>query len=107
MSFAPCISTPSDDSCHYPDTSDLDEFVLNNKGRIWVGSSYSNYGRPWQFAQFQKDSLEVSLWMLNKLSYKDRGDPIKARQCVGVCLCVVQTLGVAHLVIVQMLWSIQ
>lgn len=57
--------------------SDLDEYVLNNKGRIWVGSAKSNYGRPWQFAQFNTDSLQVSLWLLNKMPYTDRGDPIK------------------------------
>ncbi len=64
--------------------SDLDEYVLNNKGRIWVGSANSNYGRPWQFAQFNKDSLEVTLWLLNKIPYTDRGDPIKVK-FTGYC----------------------
>ena len=66
-----------EDSCHYPETAKLEEYVLNNKGRIWVGSAGSNYGRPWQFAQFKRESLEVSLWLLNNLYYNDRGDPIK------------------------------
>lgn len=70
----------TDDSCHYPTTSDLEEYVLNSKGRIWVGSSYNNYGRPWQFAQFAKDSLEVVLWMLDHMLGTERGDPIQVGQ---------------------------
>ncbi len=68
---------PSEDTCHYPKTADLDEYVLNNRGRIWVGSAYNNYGRPWQFAQFQRDSLEVALWILEKMRALDRTDPVK------------------------------
>jgi len=66
----------AEDSCVYSDVSDLDEYVLNTSGRIWVGSSRSNYGRPWQFAQFDKDCLEVALWLLEKMKPKDRRDPI-------------------------------
>lgn len=51
--------------------------MLNNQGRIWVGSANSNYGRPWQFAQFTKQALQVALYLLDKLPKKDRADPIK------------------------------
>ena len=27
------------------------EYVLNEQGRIWVGSARNNYGRPWNFGQ--------------------------------------------------------
>ena len=50
---------------------------MNTKGRIWVGSSTNNYGRPWQFAQFTKDSLEVVLWMLDHMKGDERADPIQ------------------------------
>ena len=69
-----------DDSCHYPNTSDLNEYVLNTKGRIWVGSARSNFGRPWQFAQFQKDSLEVALWILDRMNVSERCNPIKVHR---------------------------
>lgn len=60
----------ADDSCHYPTTSDLEEeYVLNTKGRIWVGSAQRNYGRPWQFGQFSKDRGT------------NRGDPVEVSQC--------------------------
>lgn len=77
----------ADDSCHYPQTSDLREYVLNAKGRIWVGSSRSNYGRPWQFSQFSKDSLEVALWILDQMKGGDRADPVKVKdECLAVNL---------------------
>jgi hypothetical protein len=27
------------------------EYVLNDTGRIWVGSARSHFGRPWNFGQ--------------------------------------------------------
>lgn len=74
----------TEDSCHYAgDPAHLEEYVLNNHGKIWVGSSYNNYGRPWQFAQFKKDSLDVALWAMDKMQQFDRGDPIKVRQLMS------------------------
>ena len=68
---------PSEDSCYYPDTSELDEYVLSSQGRIWVGSADSNYGKPWQFAQFTTQALQVALYLLDTLTKKDRADPIQ------------------------------
>ena len=58
-------------------TGELSEYVLNNQGRIWVGSDDSNYGRPWQFAQFTPQALNVALYVLDKMSNWDRADPVK------------------------------
>ena len=66
----------TEDLCNYPDESELDEYILNTSGRIWVGSSRSNYGRPWQFSQFSNDCLEVALWLMEKMKPRDRGNPI-------------------------------
>ena len=75
---APPPLPSSEDSCYFPHTSDLEEYVLNSKGRIWVGSDRNNYGRPWQFAQFSKDSLEVALWILDHMkAARDQADPVK------------------------------
>ena len=64
--------------------SDLDEYVLNTKGRIWVGSARSNYGRPWQFSQFSKDCLEVALWILEHMKGDQRNDPVEVRVGCGL-----------------------
>lgn len=41
----------------------LDEYILNETGRIWVGTSQHFRGRPWNFGQVSgyKESLETSL----------------------------------------------
>jgi len=41
-----------------------DEYVLNESGRIWVGSKNSYYGKPWIFGQFEKESLSTALYVL-------------------------------------------
>jgi transglutaminase 1 len=28
-----------------------EEYVMNDTGRIWVGSKWRNVGRPWNFGQ--------------------------------------------------------
>ena len=66
-----------EDGCYYPNTSDLSEYVLNNAGQIWVGNDRSNWGRPWQFGQFTKDSLEVALWIVDRMPVGDRSNPIE------------------------------
>lgn len=65
-----------DDICQYPTASHLDEYVLNTKGKIWVGSDCSKVGNAWQYAQFNKDTLEVALWIMDHMKVIDRGDPI-------------------------------
>ena len=71
-----CYGYSTEDACSYPTTSDLEEYVLNTSGKIWVGSANSNYGRPWQFAQFNDNCLDVILWILEKMKPKERGNPI-------------------------------
>ena len=84
VSPPPPTHTHTEDSCYYDaGVSDLDEYVLNTKGRIWVGSARSNYGRPWQFAQFSKDCLEVALWILEHMNGDQRNDPVEVRSGCG------------------------
>ena len=75
-SLPPSPPSYPEDQCYYPQTEELSEYVLNNSGNIWVGSSNSNYGRPWQFAQFKQDALEVALWAINKTTPGERDNPI-------------------------------
>ena len=67
----------TEDKCYYSETRELSEYVLNTRGKIWVGSADSNYGRPWQFAQFTPQALDVAMWVLERLPAQDRADPIK------------------------------
>ena len=78
-SYYICSHTPllPEDTCHYPEADHLEEYVLNNRGRIWKGSARSGYGAPWQFAQFKKESFEVTLYIMDQLSVEKRGDPVQ------------------------------
>ena len=52
-----------------------------------MGSAWSNYGRPWQFAQFKRDSLEVALYAMEQLGVEKRGDAVQVSMFVHVCVC--------------------
>ncbi|CAH1780527.1 unnamed protein product, partial [Owenia fusiformis] len=39
------------DQCFVPDEAERQEYILNETGRIWIGSSKNNRGRPWLFGQ--------------------------------------------------------
>ena len=41
----------ADDVVFMSDPRAREEYVLNDHGRIWVGSANSNAGRPWNFGQ--------------------------------------------------------
>ena len=71
-------TAPSEDSsCYSEDPAHLEEYVLNNSGRIWIGTHDNHYGHPWQFGQYKKESLEVALYILDLMDAEERGDPIK------------------------------
>lgn len=42
------------------------EYVLNDVGRIWIGSKRCHYGRPWIFGQFETPVLDTALLLLDK-----------------------------------------
>ena len=41
----------ADDVVFMSDARAREEYVLNDHGRIWVGSASSSCGRPWNFGQ--------------------------------------------------------
>ncbi|NXJ60209.1 TGM4 glutamyltransferase, partial [Rostratula benghalensis] len=42
------------------------EYVLNDTGYIYVGSSYSIYNRPWNFGQFEESILDACMYLMDK-----------------------------------------
>lgn len=50
--------------CILSEDDERDEYVLNETGRIWVGSKVKSYGKPWVFGQFEECSLEAALYIL-------------------------------------------
>ncbi|OWF50856.1 Hemocyte protein-glutamine gamma-glutamyltransferase [Mizuhopecten yessoensis] len=68
-----------DDQVYLHDDGLLDEYVLNDTGKIFVGVAKSIGVRPWNFAQFEDPVLDCVLSILDWKGFpaSSRGDPIK------------------------------
>lgn len=55
-----------DDLVYMPDERKLDEYVLTDVGKIWVGPHGSAKGREWVFGQFDKCVLPATMLMFEK-----------------------------------------
>ncbi|NXM72758.1 TGM4 glutamyltransferase, partial [Serilophus lunatus] len=66
-----------DDAVFMADEAQRKEYVLNDTGYIYVGSSFSIYDRPWNFGQFEEYVLDACMYLLDKskLSLNHRRDP--------------------------------
>ncbi|BFZ19490.1 hypothetical protein BsWGS_22529 [Bradybaena similaris] len=67
-----------DDLVYVPDEKLLDEYILNETGRLYRGSASSPSPRPWNFGQFESVVLDVVMYLLdvNRINYAIRGNPI-------------------------------
>ena len=48
------------------DQSLLDEYILNDVGKIWVGPMGTSKGREWVFGQFDETVLPACMLMLDR-----------------------------------------
>ena len=64
---------------------DRSEYVLNETGRVYVGSKRKIFARPWNFGQFEQSSLEAALYLLEKcyLNTESHGNPIKVTRALS------------------------
>ncbi|GJQ79412.1 hypothetical protein Trydic_g16271 [Trypoxylus dichotomus] len=63
----------------------LDEYILNDVGKIWIGPKNSSRGREWVFGQFDGCVLPAIMFMLDmsQMPYQRRGDPIKLTRVIS------------------------
>lgn len=75
----------SDDLVFMEDPKEREEYVLNDHGRIWVGSAFSHCGRPWNFGQFDNPCLEAAVHLLDKAELGDsaRSSPISIVRAIS------------------------
>ena len=61
------------------DEQKREEYVMNDKGKVWVGSYKRSRGRPWAFGQFDDVVLPVAVYLLeiSRVSDPERGNPVK------------------------------
>ncbi|XP_048367765.1 protein-glutamine gamma-glutamyltransferase 4 [Sphaerodactylus townsendi] len=66
------------DSVFMPGDAERAEYVLNDTGCIYVGSTKNVQGRPWNFGQFEEDVLDCCMYLLDKSQIKQnvRKDPV-------------------------------
>ncbi|KAF5290675.1 hypothetical protein FQR65_LT01965 [Abscondita terminalis] len=74
-----------EDLVYMPDERMLDEYMLTDVGKIWVGPYGSSRGREWVFGQFDKCVLPAAMLMFQKSGFGDpsRGDPIRVARLIS------------------------
>lgn len=75
----------SEDLVFMEDEQLLDEYVLNDVGKIWVGSWGSARGREWVFGQFDACVLKSCELLLERSGIKanSRGDPVQMCRAIS------------------------
>ena len=75
----------TDDQVHMSDERLLDEYVLNDVGKIWVGPHGSSRGREWIFGQFDAVVLPAVDLMMSRsnVAAVNRGDPIYVTRAIS------------------------
>ncbi|CAB3369006.1 Hypothetical predicted protein [Cloeon dipterum] len=63
----------------------LDEYVLQDVGKIWVGTYQSHWGRQWVFGQFDKAVLPAAMFVLERANLDPtiRGNPIAISRAIS------------------------
>lgn len=87
------------------ETELLNEWVLEDMGKIWVGPHTSTKGRHWVFGQFDDSVLPLVMILLEKsgLAFPSRGNPILVSRALTRMVYVVQTTIIMNSVYTQKL----
>lgn len=79
-----------DDIVHMNDEEQLEEYVLNDNGKVWQGTYKEPKGYQWFFGQFEAVVLPSIMMLLDRSSipHQDRADPVKmARSISAIVSC--------------------
>ncbi|CAH2294403.1 -glutamine gamma-glutamyltransferase K [Pelobates cultripes] len=74
----------------------LQEYVLNENGRIYYGTEYQIGERSWSYGQFDKGVLDAVMYILDRggLSPTSRGDPISVTRVISAMVNSMDDNGV-------------
>jgi hypothetical protein len=75
----------SDDAVYLEGEDLRQEFVLNESGKVWKGSSRRPEGKRWIFGQYDDVVLPAVMYLLelSKLKHADRGNPIQMTRAIS------------------------
>ena len=74
----------SDDVVYMENSKHRDEYIQNDVGKVWQGSSRRYSGKPWVFGQFDDTVLPASCFILQKgMRAGDRGNPVKVARAIS------------------------
>lgn len=74
-----------DDQTYWADLDLLQEYVLNDIGKVWVGPIKTTRGKPWFYGQFDAVVLPAVMFMLDRaeIPFHHRGDPVKVARVIS------------------------
>ncbi|RXG71622.1 Hemocyte protein-glutamine gamma-glutamyltransferase, partial [Armadillidium vulgare] len=74
-----------EDLVYLEDDKDREEYVMNDKGKVYLGSFRKPRGRPWAFGQFEDVVLPVACYILelSKYPHSERGNPVKVVRAIS------------------------
>nr|KAI8763459.1 hemocyte protein-glutamine gamma-glutamyltransferase-like isoform X2 [Biomphalaria glabrata] len=74
-----------DDIVYMSDSDLLNEYVLNDIGKLYTGSQNNITSKPWNFGQFETCVLDVALYLLDvsKLKVEVRGNPVNVVRAIS------------------------
>ncbi|KAK5646601.1 hypothetical protein RI129_005065 [Pyrocoelia pectoralis] len=77
-----------EDPVYMPKTEDLNEYILNEVGKVWVGSFNNPKGKTWIFGQFDEMVLPATILLLEKsnLPHSDRGSPVLVARAISAMI---------------------
>jgi transglutaminase 1 len=68
------------------------EYVLNESGKVWTGSSRRPEGKRWIFGQFDDVVLPAIVYLLelSKLKHTDRGNPVHMARAISAIVSTIE-----------------
>ncbi|KAG7166394.1 Hemocyte protein-glutamine gamma-glutamyltransferase-like 2 [Homarus americanus] len=68
-----------DDSVYVEDDVKRQEYVINDKGKVYVGAYRKSRGRAWAYGQFDDVALPVAVYILelSRVADAERGNPVR------------------------------
>jgi hypothetical protein len=78
-----------DDACSLSSPEQINEYVMNEHGQIYLGSSDKPRSIPWYFGQFERSALLTALALLDKaqLPAQNRIDPSVILRILSSKIC--------------------